>query len=63
MHASGTNLAICGYDAYDMAPTREAIYAEYLSPRFPFGHERVLIAMLALPEKEWPWVVFKTFEF
>jgi hypothetical protein len=61
--ASGINLRICGYDAFDMKADKESIHAEYLSGRVPFGHERVLLTMLVLPECDWPWRVYKTFDF
>lgn len=60
-HESGINLQICGYDAYPM--TYDNIESEYLNPRYPFGHERVLMAMLLLNQKDYPWIKYKTYQF
>nr|WNL49996.1 hypothetical protein MarFTMF_480 [Marseillevirus sp.] len=59
----GVNLMFCGYDAYDIKP--QTIEEAYLDPSVPFGHERVIYAMLAFrdtPEK-YPWRQHKTLEF
>nr|WQM86846.1 hypothetical protein [Marseillevirus cajuinensis] len=62
----GYNLIFCGYDAHGIPDnTPEAVERAYLDPSVPFGHERVLFAMLALrdtPEK-YPWRKHKTLEF
>lgn len=57
---SGVNIQICGYDA---APLVGSIEEEYLNPRVPFGHERVLYTLLMVPPEEYPWRKYKTFEF
>eukprot|EP01112_Ceratiomyxa_fruticulosa_P024113 TRINITY_DN960_c0_g1_i3.p2 TRINITY_DN960_c0_g1~~TRINITY_DN960_c0_g1_i3.p2 ORF type:complete len:315 (-),score=39.64 TRINITY_DN960_c0_g1_i3:62-1006(-) len=59
---SGTNIQICGYDA--RWPIEGTIEENYLDPKYPFGHEFVLFAMLMInnPE-EYPWRKHKTFEF
>jgi hypothetical protein len=50
------NRMICGYDGWPIEPTKEAIHAAYNDPTHPFGHERVLFAMLVLKRKEdYPW--------
>jgi len=59
----GISINLVGYDAYAMEANRAAIHAAYLSGSEPFGHERVLLAMLVLEEREWPWIVYKTFDF
>jgi hypothetical protein len=59
----GFNLAIHGYDAFPMKTTKEDIEQTYLNPKEPFGHERVLMSMLCLKEEEYPWRIYKTFEF
>lgn len=63
LHESGDNLQICGYDAYPMGATAEEIEASYVNEKEPFGHERVLFAMLLLDEDDYPWRKHKTFEF
>ena len=50
--AEGTNLQLCGYDAYQ--PT-QSIEACYLDATKPFGHELVLYCMLILEPSEYPW--------
>jgi hypothetical protein len=44
------SLRICGFDAYDMGDDADAdvLYQHYTDPAKPFGHERVLYAMLRL---------------
>lgn len=59
LHESGTNIQICGYDAYPV----EDVETDYLNPKVPFGHERVLYTMLLVSEDEYPWRKHKTFEF
>jgi hypothetical protein len=59
----GTNVEICGYDAHPLAKD-ETIEDAYLDPTKPFGHERVLYAMLVTAdENELPWRKHKTFDF
>ena len=60
--ADGYNLQICGYDAFEMTLTEQGIEQAYLDDRAPFGHERVLAAMLA---SKWqaPWQKHKTLVF
>lgn len=61
---SGYNLAIQGYDAYEMEPNVKSIEEVYLNTSRPFGHERVLFTMLVLEkEEDYPWRKHKTFEF
>lgn len=56
LYEGGTNVDIQGYDAYAFVDhTAEGIEASYLDESAPFGHERVLAAMLLLPETQWPW--------
>lgn len=56
----GTNVQLCGYDAVPM----DDVDAAYLSTTASFGHERVLYAMLTIPnEADWPWRKHKTFAF
>ena len=57
---TGVNLQICGYDAYGMEGTHEEAY---LDPRSPYGHEKVLLAMLVLNPEDYPWRKHKTFDF
>ena len=58
----GVNIQICGYDAYEMK--KEEIEKEYLNEKFPFGHERVLFALLSISDpNEYPWRKHKIFEF
>ena len=53
----GNNLAIQGYDAYG---EKDTIEKSYLDSSSPFGHEKVLKAMLL---GEYPWRKYQTFEF
>jgi hypothetical protein len=55
---NGTNIQLCGYDAYPM----DNVESAYLNPVHPFGHERMLYSMLTL-EEDYPWRKYKTFEF
>jgi hypothetical protein len=60
---SGTNVELCGYDAHPLAEG-ETLEMAYLDPSKPFGHERVLYAMLVTADlEELPWHKHKTFEF
>ncbi|AGV01461.1 uncharacterized protein with homologs in some bacteria [Cannes 8 virus] len=62
----GYNLIFCGYDAHDIPEdTPKSIEEAYLDPSVPFGHERVLFAMLALRDtpEEYPWRKHKTLDF
>lgn len=64
LHEEGTNLQICGYDAYAFEDG-QSIEENYLDASRPFGHEKVVYTMLKLwdtPEK-FPWRLHKTFEF
>jgi hypothetical protein len=66
----GTNLQLCGYDAKPVEreageSLADAIERAYLDASTPFGHERVLYAMLLLRDspEQYPWRKHKTFEF
>lgn len=48
----GFNLLILGPDGYPMDETAEDVRKAYADPSVPFGHERVLVAML---RGERPW--------
>jgi len=62
--SAGVNLTICGYDAFD--PDREdgkitpaSLYKHYVDESRPFGHELVLITLLAVEDPaEYPWNVY-----
>lgn len=56
----GTNLNICGYDAY--LPDKN-IEEHYLDAKRPFGHELVLYTLLTHDEKDYPWRKYKTEDF
>jgi hypothetical protein len=58
----GMSLRICGYDGFAI-PAGQSWEQAYLDPSVPFGHERVLCCMLVLPEAQWPWLKYKTFDF
>lgn len=60
----GTDICICGYDAIPLAEG-ETIEDAYLDPTKPFGHERVLYAMLTNlnDPTHLPWRKHKTFDF
>lgn len=63
--ARGVSLQICGYDGYDigMDPDADVLYTHYCDAALPFGHERVLAALLILhgrPRAELPWHRFRT---
>ena len=63
-HQQGEQLAICGFDAFPIPQlTAKGIEAAYLDPAHPFGHERVLLALLLLPPDQLPWNKHKTFDF
>lgn len=50
---NGYNLNIVGYDGY--RPTDD-LFAHYLDPKRPFGHELVLYTMLSVPNPhDYPW--------
>lgn len=57
----GYNVQIIGYDGDPM--NNVDIEKAYLDPSKPFGHEKVLYAMLTLPPNEYPWKKYKTFDF
>jgi hypothetical protein len=49
----GTNLVLCGYDAYDVTLP---LYDHYCDPTRPFGHELVLYTLLTQSEPAtYPW--------
>ena len=53
MIVDGTNLIICGYDAY---PITKDLYEHYIDPTKPFGHELVLYSLLTIKSsKDYPW--------
>lgn len=58
-HQDGVDLRLCGYDAFDMGVSADAsaLYTHYCDPTLPFGHERVLYALLMLSERldDLPW--------
>lgn len=63
---NGYNLNITGYDANkidDSVNLVESIEKEYLDPKKPFGHEKVLYTMLLLNPIYYPWRKYKTFDF
>jgi len=63
---NGYNLQICGYDANRIEgnePINILIEKEYLNNGRPFGHEKILYAMLLLEEQDYPWRKYKTFDF
>lgn len=61
-HEAGRNLQIVGYDAFPM--DIKHIEQAYLDPTHPFGHERVLMTMIVIPEsKNFPWNKHRTLEF
>lgn len=61
MRDDGYNIQICGYDGRSI--NKEDIEKEYLDDTKPFGHELVLFTMLSIPENEYPWRKYKTFDF
>lgn len=55
---NGTNIMICGYDAYDVTMT---LYEHYCDPTKPFGHELVLYTLLMIQdETEYPWRQYRS---
>jgi hypothetical protein len=61
--ADGMNICICGYDGTPL-DADETVEHAYLDDTKPFGHERVLYAMLTTPDPEQlPWRRHKTFDF
>ncbi|ALX27651.1 hypothetical protein GMAR_ORF277 [Golden Marseillevirus] len=62
LNDEGYNLMFCGYDAHEICGD---IDQAYLDPSVPFGHERVLFAMLSLRDtpEEYPWRKYKTLDF
>ena len=63
LYNEGYHLKICGPDAYNIERD-EDIESEYLNPRYPFGHERVLYTMLTMDDvNNYPWRKHKTFDF
>jgi hypothetical protein len=54
---NGTNLIICGYDAY---PVTMSLYEHYCDPTHPFGHELVLYTLLTIDDPlNYPWNIYK----
>ncbi len=56
----GVSLQLCGYDAHDMGidASPDDLYRHYCDATKPFGHERVLYALLALRNRwseAYPW--------
>jgi len=54
----GWNLQICGYDAYGFPDTGDNVLdhkVAYNDPTSPYGHEKVLHALLVLSPEEYPW--------
>jgi hypothetical protein len=63
--ARGVNLQLCGYDAHPPGEN-QSVEEMYLDATKPFGHERVLYAMLTCArgdEESLPWRKHKTFDF
>lgn len=56
MIAEGTNIVICGYDAYSVT---DELYTHYCDPTKPFGHEMVLYTLLTSKKNEYPWDKYK----
>lgn len=53
MLAEGTNLCLCGYDAYEVTQSMDAHYAD---AAHAFGHELALYALLTIEEpRDYPW--------
>lgn len=53
---SGTNIIICGYDAY---PVTKDLYAHYIDATKPFGHELVLYTLLTVADADdYPWNIY-----
>ncbi len=53
---TGTNLAICGFDAW---PVRMSLFDHYCDPKKPFGHEAVLYCLLTISKPtEYPWELY-----
>jgi hypothetical protein len=53
--ASGYKLQIVGYDAYrPEGIDADTLYRHYCDPEHPFGHEMVLLTLLAL-DADYPW--------
>jgi hypothetical protein len=49
----GTNLMICGYDAYEVT---EDLYTHYCEAKRAFGHELVLYTLLTVEDPfHYPW--------
>jgi hypothetical protein len=57
MIKNGTNLQICGYDAYEIT---DDIYNHYCDPKNAFGHELVLYCLLTIENSDdYPWNVYR----
>jgi len=64
LYNMNVKLQICGPDAYGVSiVSKNGIEEEYLNPKVPFGHERVLLTILTLEPEDYPWRKYKTFEF
>jgi hypothetical protein len=72
----GLNIVIYDYDGYGMNTSFERrnehdtsycmmynIEKDYLDSRSPYGHGKVLYAMLMLKPEQYPWIKYKTFDF
>lgn len=62
---SGVNVNLIGYDAHDVKKYKGKTIVEqfemaYLDPKYPFGHEMCLQAMLLLKREERPWRKYHT---
>jgi hypothetical protein len=58
MYDSGYALELFGYDAYEPTGTdADSLYVHYCDPKRPFGHEMVILALLALKDTPdlYPW--------
>lgn len=61
---AGGNVNIIGYTGVSLDdPTPEELERRYLSEKQPFGHELVLVTMLACKQHEYPWVIHRTTDF
>lgn len=59
-YLEGVDIQLCGYDAHEMGvnATADELYEHYCNPALPFGHERVLYALLRLESEgpaAYPW--------
>ena len=57
LRAQGTNLLICGYDAY---PVTQSLYDHYCDESRAFGHELVLYTLLSMADSAlYPWNMYR----